>query len=51
MKGLDHASHLKSLAQELIELAEKRAVLKAELAVAKKTKKTLSGGFSSEVPD
>ena len=39
MKGLDHASHLKSLAQELIELAEKRAVLKAELAVAKKTKK------------
>lgn len=39
MKGLDHASHLKLLAQELINLAEKRAALKAELAVAKKARK------------
>lgn len=39
MKGLDHASHLKSLAQELITLAEKRAALKGELAAAKKGRK------------
>ena len=40
MKGLDHASHLKTLAQELIVLAEKRALLKTDLAAAKKTKKS-----------
>ena len=39
MKGLDHASHLKSLAQELIALAEERTALKAELAAAKKLRK------------
>lgn len=39
MKGLDHATHLKVLAQELINLAEKRAALKAELALAKKARK------------
>lgn len=39
MKGLAHASHLKSLAQELLELAEKRAVLKARLAAVKEAKK------------
>ena len=38
MKGLDHASHLKSLAEELITLAEKRASLKAELTGAKKAR-------------
>jgi hypothetical protein len=43
MKGLDHAIHLKSLAQELITLAEKRAALKAELAAAKKSRKTAAG--------
>jgi hypothetical protein len=40
MTGLDHASHLKMLAQELIALAEKRAALKAELAVAKRDRKS-----------
>lgn len=42
MKGLDHASHLKSLAQELIALAEKRTALKAELAASKKGRKNPS---------
>jgi len=39
MRGLDHASQLKSLSQELVEVAQKRASLKAELALLKKTRK------------
>lgn len=39
MKGIDLASHLKAVAQELIALAEKRAYLKGELAAAKKSRK------------
>jgi hypothetical protein len=38
MKGLDHASQLRSLSEELIDLVEKRAGLKAELAALKKTR-------------
>jgi hypothetical protein len=39
MKGLDHASQLRSLSQELIELAERRAGLKAEHAALKRARK------------
>ncbi len=39
MKGLDLASHLKTVAQELIALAEKRAILKCELTAARKSRK------------
>ncbi|MBI4164263.1 MAG: hypothetical protein HY508_00845 [Acidobacteria bacterium] len=40
MKGLDHASHQKLLAQELIKLSEERAALKLELAAVKKGRKS-----------
>jgi len=39
MKGLDHASYLKSLARELVTLAEERTVRQSELAALKKGKK------------
>ncbi len=39
MKGLDHASYLKSLAAELVTLTEERSALKAELGALKKAKK------------
>jgi hypothetical protein len=43
MKGLDHASYLKSLARELVTLTEERSDLKVELAALKKGKKTSAG--------
>ncbi len=36
MSGLDQASHLEGLAKELVEAAEKRAVLKMEAATSRK---------------
>jgi hypothetical protein len=39
MKGMDHASQLRSLSQELIAFAEQRGGLKAELAGLKKARK------------
>jgi len=39
MKGLDHASYLRSLAQELIAITEKRTLLKSALAANKKERK------------
>lgn len=39
MKGIDHASYLKAVAQELIGLVEKRALLKGDLAAVRKSRK------------
>jgi len=39
MKGQEHASQLRLLSQELVELAERRAGLKAELAAFKTSRK------------
>jgi hypothetical protein len=43
MKGLDHASYLKSLARELVILAEERVTHKVELSTLKKAKKSAAG--------
>jgi hypothetical protein len=39
MKGLDHATHLRELSKQLVEIAEKRAGLKAEAAALRKARK------------
>jgi hypothetical protein len=43
MKGLDHASYLKTLAGELVTISEERAAHKAELSALKKARKTTAG--------
>jgi hypothetical protein len=40
MKGLDHSAHLREVSSELVEFAERRAILKAEAAALKKASKT-----------
>ena len=47
MKGLDHASYLKSLAGELVTLAEERVAHKAKLSTLKKARKS-SGGAARQ---
>lgn len=43
MKGLDHASYLKSLARELVTLAEESVARKADLSALKKARKSSAG--------
>ena len=49
MKGLDHASYLKTLAVELVTLAEERVAHKAELSTLKKARKTAAGSARQKV--
>jgi len=42
MKGLDHATHLQEVARELVEVAEKRAAVKADSAALRKARKSES---------
>ena len=41
MSGQEYAEHLQELSRQLVDAAEKRAVLKVELAAFKKSRKTL----------
>jgi seryl-tRNA synthetase len=43
MNGNDYAEHLLELSRQLVDAAEKRAVLKVELAAGKKSPKTVRG--------
>jgi hypothetical protein len=40
MKGLDHSAHLREISSELVEVAERRAILKAEAAALKRARKS-----------
>jgi hypothetical protein len=40
MKGLDHSAHLREASSELVDVAERRAILKAEAAALKKARKS-----------
>ncbi len=48
MKGLDHAAHLRELSEELVQIAEERARLKAEAAILRKGRKNVATSARSK---